>query len=80
MKKTGDVKNEERLSSVEKLNLISGKWEMVGNLAEPRSAFAVALVPAEQFCKEAPESSSSLSSPLLILYFSSLFTSLCFYS
>merc|ERR1712013_920048 len=39
-----------KLNSVEKFNLSTGKWEITGNLTEPRGTFAVTLVPAEQFC------------------------------
>merc|ERR1712179_389183 len=41
---------ERTLNSVEKFNLSTGEWEIAGNLSEPRKAYAVALVPAEQFC------------------------------
>merc|ERR1719369_780013 len=41
---------EKKLNSVEKFNLSTGEWEIAGNLTEPRTSYAVALVPAEQFC------------------------------
>merc|ERR1719369_1129604 len=41
---------EKKLNSVEKFNLSTGEWEIAGNLTEPRESYAVALVPAEQFC------------------------------
>merc|ERR1712179_429561 len=73
------------LNSVEKFNLSTGEWEIAGNLTEPRESYAVALVPAEQFCSDeittttisssttatttTTSNSAVLESPLLILLF-----------
>merc|ERR1719369_322936 len=52
---------EKKLNSVEKFNLSTGEWEIAGNLTEPRTSYAVALVPADQFCVDeiTPTTSSS---------------------
>ena len=64
------------LNSIEKFSLSTGEWEIAGNLTEARGTYAVALVPADQFCGDdestTTSNSSVLESPLLLLYFISL--------
>merc|ERR1711892_470938 len=67
----------ESTSSVEKLNLSTGEWKIVGNLKETRAGYAATLVPAEYFCQEGYEETTTTtmqksksmlsSSPLLFL-------------
>ena len=70
----GGVSSSDMLTSVEKLNLSTNKWEVVGNLREPRAVYAAALVPAEQFCEEDTTGSTAESSTLQVSIFIFFFT------
>ena len=78
----GGMSSSDMLSSVEKFNLSTNKWEIVGNLSEPRAVYAAALVPAEQFCEEDTTPSTAKTStvqiPILLILFTHVMQGIIF--